>query len=101
MERPAVMLILYVLDGARACEVSRANVERAMRFFDPRVVELSVRNLSYVYEIDRTQRDRSVLIVPTLMMIKPREDYILGDLGAERVVEFIQSSGIEPRSTRS
>lgn len=96
----AVRLILYIGDNAPACESGRRVVERAVQRFDARRVELSVRNLSRVFEFERTARDRRVLVVPMLMMLAPREDYLLRKLTVDRVVEFIRSTGLEPQEVQ-
>lgn len=90
-------LVLYIVDHSPSCRLAWSNVEEAMRGFQPRTLELLVRNLSRIIESERDARDRSVLIVPTLMMIYPHEEYVFGPISVERVESLLRSAGVPPR----
>lgn len=96
--RAGARLILYVLDDSRSCAIAVESAYRALRRFPRGSIELMIRNLSRVFESDRTARDRTILIVPTLVMLRPREGYVIGPLDSLRIVDFVRSAGIAPNA---
>lgn len=96
--RTVAKLILYVVDRSAACDAAIATVYRALRRFPHGAIELDVRNLSRVHDRDRTARDRSILIVPTLAMVQPRESHLIAHVDVRRVVDFLRAAGIAPRA---
>ncbi len=86
-------LILYLQPGSPACGGVRELVERVLRRFRPGSFVLETRDPRR--EFERTTRDRSILIVPTLCLAGPRDAYLVGDLAPDRVVAFLLVAGLE------
>lgn len=88
------VLVLYIMDGLTECSSAWEATWRAHRRFPLGVVEFQTRNLSRPM---REDRDRSILTVPTLLMIAPREEYLVHDITEERILAMLRSVGLEPK----
>ena len=82
-------LVLYVVDRSAACETARTKVERALAEMPRGSVELEIRNLSGRDHEGRTRDDRSILVVPTLVVLAPERSYLIGEMSEADVVEFL------------
>lgn len=51
-----------------------------------------------VHDGDRTARDRAILVVPPVEMLRPGHGYVIGHVDTRRIVEFLRGAGLRPRA---
>lgn len=94
MDRKAE-LVLYVVDNSESCDRAQAKLARALRHYDEREVGLVIRNVSR--EPLQPGEDQ-VIVVPTLVLRKPRRTYLTGDVDADDLDIMLGSAGVRRRS---
>lgn len=93
MDRKAE-LVLYVVDNSESCDRAQANLARALRHYDEREVGLVIRNVSR--EPLQPGEDQ-VIVVPTLVLRKPRRNYLAGDVDPDDLDTMLASAGVRRR----
>jgi len=92
-----VTVALYLVDRSAECEKARTTVQQALQAFPAGSVELAIRNLSGRRDHpERTPDDRSIVVVPTLLLLAPERSYLFGDFSVADVVAVLRRAGVSP-----
>lgn len=86
-----VELVLYVIEGSESCAREQVRLACALRRYDERDIRLVVRN---VRRDPLGPDDPRVVVVPTLVIRKPRAAYLAGDFDTEKLDFWLSSAGV-------
>ena len=93
-----VELVLYVVGRSESCEKARRNLAHAVRQYAAGQVKVVVRDLSAGPQV---AEDHKIVIVPTVMMRRPRLVFLPGDLhhDAGMLHDLLRSCGLKRSSS--
>jgi hypothetical protein len=94
---PRVELVLYVVGGSESCATAVRNLFRMVAGYDPRDVEVTIRDLR---RQPRTAADPPIIAVPTLVVRRPRLMFVSGDLQDDTsgLIELLRRTGVRRRA---
>ena len=85
-------LVLYVVNGSRACAAALRELDQILGRFRREQVEVTVRNVS---EQSLRRDEPQVIVAPTLFMRSPHPEIMAGDVDEDLLCDLLLAAGVE------